>query len=240
MIEYHCYHEQAPIMPTQAQSLPTLHLTSEDFAALPATLRKKIECFQSKKMTANSEWILVGAKSVRDAQLVDKTMRALPRIASKKRNLITEHNIETLIDMLLEGEDRAQIDEDLILDNAHLRASYLKSIPTLVGAKVRLLSGLKPKNMSEPASRWKREGRVFAVRHAAIDLFPAFQFHDGAPSPAIKKILKALPDHLTPWQIAFWFASGNGWLDGKTPQECLGTPDLVIEAARLMNEQALG
>jgi hypothetical protein len=240
MVESHYYHDNVPIMPTQAQSLPTLHLTPEDIAALPATLRKKIECIQSEKMTAHSEWILVGAKSGRDARLVDKTMRALPRIASKKRDLITERNIEILINMLLEGEDHAQIDEDLILDNAHLRASYLKSIPTLDSAKVRLLSGLKPKNKSEPASRWKREGRVFAVRHAAIDLFPAFQFHDDAPRPAIKKILKALPDHLTPWQIAFWFASGNGWLDSKSPQECLGTPDLVIKAARLMNEQALG
>ena len=227
-------------MPTQPQSLPTLHLTSEDFDGLPAKLRKKIETVQDEKMTAHSEWILVGAKSDRDARLVDKTMRALPRIAFKKRNLVSEHIIETLINMLLESEDIAQVDEDLILDNAHLRASYLKSTPTLVGTKVRSLSGLKPKNKSEPASRWKRDGRVFAVRHAGIDLFPAFQFHEVAPHPAIKKILKALPVHLTPWQIAFWFASGNGWLDSKAPQDCLGTPSLVIEAARLMNEHALG
>ena len=240
IIEYREYHVNVPTMPTQAQLLPTFHLTSEDIAKLPSALRKKIEDVRSEKNTALDEWILVGASSDRDARLVDKTMRALPRIASQRRDAITEENIEILINMLLEGEDRTQIDEALLMDNAKLRASYLKTTPTLAGAQVRLLSGLKPKNKSEPASRWKREGRIFAVRHASIDLFPEFQFLDGEPRPVIKKILGVLPDHLTPWQIAFWFASGNGWLDSEVPQKGLETPELVIEAARHMNEHAFG
>lgn len=227
-------------MPTQAQSLLTFHLKPEDLAGLPAALRKKLERAQNETKTTQGEWILVRTESGRDARLVDKTMRALSRIASQKRRSITEQNIEILIEMLLQGENRAQVDEDLILDNANLRASYLTATPTLTAAKVRSLSGLSPKNKSEPASRWKREGRIFAVRHASTDLFPEFQFCDGEPLPVIKKILEALPDHLTPWQKALWFASGNGWLDGKAPQDCLGTPEIVLEAANRMNEHATG
>lgn len=227
-------------MPAQAQSLLTFHLEPEDLAGLPAALRKKLKRAQNEIKTTGGEWILVRAESGRDARLVDKTMRALPRIASRKRSSMTEQNIETLIDMLLQGENRAEVDEDLILDNANLRASYLTATPTLNAAKVRSLSGLSPKNKSEPASRWKREGRIFAVRYKSIDLFPEFQFRDGEPRPVIKMILETLPDHLTPWQIALWFASGNGWLDGEAPQDCLATPEIVREAARRMNEHAIG
>ena len=37
---------------------------------------------------------------------------------------------------------------------------------------------------------------------------------------------------MTGWQIAMWFASGNGWLEGAEPQERLSDPDAVVDAAR--------
>jgi hypothetical protein len=120
----------------------------------------------------------------------------------------------------------------LELDNARLRAAYLQEVPIRSATEVREASGLNPKNASEPASRWKREGRVFAVRHGARDLFPAFQFADGHPRPVIKRILQEVPPTATDWQIAVWFASGNGWLDGAEPRHRLDAPDEVLEAAR--------
>ena len=87
------------------------------------------------------------------------------------------------------------------------------------------------KNASEPASRWKREGRIVAVRHRGRDLYPAFQFADGQPRRVIKDILAQIPASLTAWQIALWFASGNGWLDGATPEERIDAPGEVVEAA---------
>ena len=105
---------------------------------------------------------------------------------------------------------------------------------------MRAASGLKPRNRSEPTSRWKREGRLFAVRRAGVDLYPSFQFADGAPLPVIKDVLAALPGHMTGWQIAMWFGSGNGWLDGAEPQDRLSDPDAVVDAARKLADSAVG
>ena len=72
------------------------------------------------------------------------------------------------------------------------------------------------------------------------DLFPAFQFADGKPLPIIKKILEALPEDMSPWQTAFWFKSSNGWLGGKTPQECLKNESKVIDAAEQLALPMIG
>ena len=80
----------------------------------------------------------------------------------------------------------------------------------------------------------------FAIQDGEKDLFPAFQFADGQPLPVIKKILEALPDYLSPWQTAFWFESGNGWLDGEVPQECLKNESEVIDAAEQLAKPEIG
>ena len=97
-----------------------------------------------------------------------------------------------------------------------------------------------PEDIQGPSAKWKREGRVFAIQHNDEDLFPAFQFADGKPLPIIKKILKALPEDMSPWQTAFWFKSSNGWLGGKTPQECLKNESKVIDAAEQLALPMIG
>ena len=96
------------------------------------------------------------------------------------------------------------------------------------------------RNPSEPASRWKREKRVFAVRAGRSQLYPRFQFADGNPLPVIKDVLRRLPEDMTPWQVALWFWSGNGWLDGKSPEEALSDEAGVQNAADRLSEPALG
>jgi hypothetical protein len=227
-------------MTTHAEELSVLGLSRDELRKLPAALRKKIAAALGPKETLSGDWLLVGARDERLVPVVTRAMAALPRIASARQAEISERNIESLVDILLSDTPRAKVDADLELDNAELRAAYIKQTATLTGAQVRAASGLSPKNKSEPASRWKREGKVFAVRRGGIDIYPAFQFADGAPLPALKAVLAALPGALTPWQTALWFASGNGWLDGAAPQERLATPDEVIAAARQLATPAAG
>ena len=118
--------------------------------------------------------------------------------------------------------------------NAEMRATYLQTMKLYTAEDIRAL------NPSASSSEWKRAGRVFAVQHDGKDLFPAFQFADGKPLPIIKKILEALPDYLSPWQTAFWFESGNGWLGGETPQECLKNESEVIDAAEQLSKPTIG
>lgn len=227
-------------MSTKASDLSLLDLSSEDLAALPAPLRDKIAAQFGPADKLSGEWLLVGARQHWMASIIERAVDVLHRSAAARRAEITEAHIESLVEVLLDGAPRSKVELDLEADNAQLRAAYLRGTKTLTAAEVRKFSGLAPKNKSEPASRWKREGKVFAVRHKGADHFPAFQFVDGAPIPALREILAALPGDLTPWQTAFWFASGNGWLDGAAPQDMLADPDRVVTAARRLSEPAVG
>lgn len=133
------------------------------------------------------------------------------------------------------------MDRELTQDNAELRAQYFREVPTFTAADIhRLMHGPQLNNPSEPASRWRREKRVFAVRNGRARLFPCFQFADGRPLPVVRQVLKRLPADMTSWQIAFWFRSGNGWLDGRSPEEALGDEDSVLDAANRLRDPAVG
>ena len=148
------------------------------------------------------------------------------------RRELTESNIELMVRSILADAPRPDVRAEFEMENARLRADYLQETQMFTGAQVRAAAGRNPKNRSEPASRWKREGRIFAIRYGGRDLYPAFQFAEGQPRPIIKKILSLLPLSVTPWQIAMWFSSGNGWLDGAEPRERLDEPGEILEAAR--------
>ena len=163
------------------------------------------------------------------------------RIVGQRRKQLTERNIEALVDLNLQGEERADVDQELEQDNAELRAQYLREVPAFTAAEIhKLMHGSLLNNPSEPASRWRRDKRIFAVLSGRARLFPCFQFADGHPLPVVKQVLRRLPTDMTSWQIAFWFRSANGWLDGKSPEEALGDQDGVLNAADRLRDPVVG
>ena len=217
--------------------LISLPLAADDISALPAPIRKRITEGETE---APTDWALLVTGESELTGLVQDVISRLASMVAAGRRQLTEDNVELLIRSMLPHAPRSKVGAQLELDNARLRAAYLSEVPTRSGREVRAASGLHPKNASEPASRWKRERRVFAVRHGGRDLFPAFQFEDGCPRPVIKQILREIPPSTTAWQIAIWFASGNGWLDGAEPRNRLDAPDEVIEAARRLADATEG
>ena len=209
-------------------ALVSIPLAAHDMGVLPPPLRKRI----ADGTEAATDWALVVTGESGLSGLVQEMISRLASLVATDRRQLTEDNIELLIRSLAPHAARSTVGAGLELDNARLRAAYLREVPMRSAAEVREASGLNPKNASEPASRWKREGRVFAVRHGGRDLFPAFQFADGYPRPVIKRILQEVPPTATDWQVAVWFASGNGWLDGTEPRHRLDAPDEVLEAVR--------
>ena len=141
----------------------------------------------------------------------------------------SEKRINAMVKDLLKDEECADIDLEIERDNAELRATYLRTTELYTA-----------EDIQGPSAKWKREGRVFAIQDDGKDLFPAFQFADGQPLPIIKKILEALPEDMSPWQTAFWFESGNGWLDGEVPQECLKNESDLIDAAEQLALPEIG
>ena len=80
-------------------------------------------------------------------------------------------------------------------------------------------------------SRWKQSGEVFSIPVPGAELYPALQFRDRKPHPMVARVLAVLPKRKSRWQIAFWFTSSNGWLDGNAPISHLDD-DFVVGAAK--------
>ena len=223
-----------------SEILSLINLAPNDIAKLPVGLRERLNASSRSTDTESSAWFLVGGLPEDSAKLIERTIEMLFLLGAERRSQLTEANIEKIVDVILSGAPRVLVENELDIDNAMLRSEYLQEAPLLTGAEVHAASNLNSRNKSEPASRWKREGKLFAVRWRGIDLYPNFQFADGVPRPVIKEVLTALPDGMTGWQMAMWFASGNGWLDGATPQDCLSDPNAVVNAACKLADPAVG
>ena len=141
---------------------------------------------------------------------------------------------------MVKQQELDSFDRELAADNAVLRAEYPKSTKSLLAEEVHEMSQHTTHNKSEPASRWMREGRIFTARHKNLDRYPAFQFRDGLPHPAIARVLDALPNDMSPWETALWFVSPNGWLGNAAPKDTLNDEKAILLAAKRFGEETIG
>jgi len=95
-----------------------------------------------------------------------------------------------------------------------------------------------PKNKAQPASDWKRRGRVFSVSRAGREYFARYQFDAMyEPLPVIRDVLKAFGGVADPWVLAAWFHYPNGWISGPdgapvAPKDALDRREDLIHAAQ--------
>lgn len=136
--------------------------------------------------------------------------------------------------------ERGVLDEDRVLQlrrQAELRDTFLRSVPLLTSAAVGELGRSAARNASALASRWKKEGRIFAVPSGRADLYPAFQFDaHGQPRAIVAAVLHYFAGE-SDWARALWWTSPSGWLGGRRPLDLLDTePEAIREAARRSTE----
>jgi hypothetical protein len=132
------------------------------------------------------------------------------------------------------------------LDDAYLalheqqlqaRQRLLKLMPMLEAKHVAKFAGHENKNTAQTASRWKTAGKIFSVPVSGTERYPEFQFKAGLPKPIIEELIQILNPRIE-WDLAFWFASANGWLDGAAPMSMIDEqPERVLNAARHANDQ---
>jgi hypothetical protein len=117
--------------------------------------------------------------------------------------------------------------------NAAAREALLAEFGGLDSSAVAALAGSSARNRAALAHRWKQEGRIFSVPCRGAALYPGFQFDDGGrPHPAMAPVIAALGERGTEWELALWFAAGNGFLGGRRPADLLAAePQAVVEAA---------
>lgn len=102
------------------------------------------------------------------------------------------------------------------------------------------LNALQPSpstQKSQPASEWKRLGRIFAVSHGGEEYFARYQFDEAyQPLPVIEEILRAFGEVADNWKIAAWFHYPNGWLSkpGAQGQAPLAPKDALDQRAALL------
>lgn len=173
-----------------------------------------------------------------DANMVPM-LDSISRTVQDKQDQVSEVQINNLVEALVAAKDpTSEVRADIDADNATARVRFMERIPSFTSEQVSQLAGHQAKNKSQTASRWKGEGRIFSVPWRGSERYPAFQFRDGRPLDSVRGILAALPDRMSPWEIAFWFVSANPWLDGEAPMESL--EDGALEAARSDSERVIG
>jgi hypothetical protein len=97
-------------------------------------------------------------------------------------------------------------------------------------------------NVSLVASKWRRNGEIFAVNYGGKPGYFAFQFDPmtGRPKAVIAKIIQAFPPNTDGWRLALWLVSANPRLANRRPVDVLDrNPEQVIEAAKAENRVEL-
>jgi hypothetical protein len=191
----------------------------------------------------STEQVLLVGLGPNDREIAGPLRTALERLPDLLRGGAEagmEARIESLLRLLLPDDPMADVHRAIALDNAVARQRFLREVPCLTSAAVAAAAGHNSRNASVTASRWKQQGKIFSVSAQGRDLFPAFQFRDGAPHPTVARVLAALPANRSAWAIAFWFVSGNGWLGGPAPCDRLDDAEAVVMAAQREAEPVIG
>lgn len=95
------------------------------------------------------------------------------------------------------------------------------------------LANFSKTNASAQPNKWKRAGRIFAIALQSQDYFPLFALDPQThrPRKVIAAIIEKFGAAKDAWGLAYWFASVNGYLGGKRPQDMLDdAPEQVLAA----------
>jgi hypothetical protein len=117
--------------------------------------------------------------------------------------------------------------------NVKARKDLVDEFGVFTSSDISQCAGSRSRNRSALPNSWKRQRRIFAVRQLNQDYYPTFQFDpDGQPKAIIAQVLSKLPKAVRGWELALWFTTSNGWLDGKRPVDLLDrAPKQVLLAA---------
>jgi len=119
---------------------------------------------------------------------------------------------------------------------AKAKTAVLQSGDWVSAGEIASLANFSSANPSSQPSKWKRDKRLFAIRHEGVDYFPLYGLDETAsyrPLPALKEVISALEAVKDGWEMAYWFMSVNSWLGGKRPQDLLrSAPQQVLVAAQ--------
>ena len=177
-----------------------------------------------------------------------KVLEALEAMMPSLEPLVREHTgkvrtrkLEELIEIFTENlVAPSNVDVSMARRLAARRARLLKEFGWTTAEKLAVANGSQAANRHALVDNWKKRHQVFSVPHRDAkegqrEVFPLFQFdEDHRPIKAMREIIEAFGERKSPWKLALWFTSNNGWLPNQArPVDLLtSSPNDVIEAAR--------
>lgn len=170
----------------------------------------------------------------------------LDRLLTEKIAAVRQRHMEEMVDfmaarMVLPSQAELEMAQRLAVRHARV----LNEFGAFTAEQLANANGSRASNRSALADNWRKRHQAFAVPHPdkgarERDVYPAFQFEDGKPIKAVQGVLEAFAGRKSPWKLALWFTSNNGWLpDSARPVDLLTSdPQAVIEAARRDAEES--
>jgi hypothetical protein len=205
-------------------------------------------------MAGTADYVVSQLTSSRRKDIQDRDVMALyiPKLQRSERDSLVEtlERVAVLIYANLQRVHELQLEQ--LVDSltprvpppasaireaqmlAQARAAVIKSAEWLSAADIARNAGSKSSNPNAQTSKWKRDKKIFVITPSdGIERFPGYGLdEDHKPYPALAEVIRILSDK-DGWGLAYWFASANSFLGGRTPQALLASaPEQVIAAAR--------
>lgn len=212
-------------------SLPTLQGVTT-LSGTPQEVSHRLQQLNAEHVVALS--IEHGSLDARRA--VDVALDNLAPLLESILSLREAKALESIVDALL---PQIPLPKQTLIEarmKVQARKAVLESATWLTAAQVAELAGFSASNPSAQLYKWKKERRIFAIRHQGGDYFPEYALNPAdnyRPYKALREILNLFNDTKDGWGAAYWFGSVNGFLGGKRPQDLLSVqPERVIAAAQ--------
>jgi hypothetical protein len=173
-------------------------------------------------------------------EALEAMMPSLEPLVRAHTGKVRTRKLEELIEIITENlVAPSNIDVSMARRLAARRARLLKEFGWTTAEELATANGSQAENRHALADNWKKRHQVFSVPHRDAkeglrEVFPLFQFEDHRPIKVVREIIEAFGERKSPWKLALWFTSNNGWLPNQArPVDLLTTsPNDVIEAAR--------
>lgn len=201
--------------------------------ASAATKQKEAVLLRKLVEQPNSAAFVVTGQTAERLKILKRMISRLPALIDAASTGRLEQKLEQYVSVMIDATPLELVRLEIEQDNVEFRERFVRDWECWDSSTVHARSGDASKNAAQTAARWKLRKKIFSVPYRSRQLFPAFQFREGRPMRVVHAVLEGLGDQLSPWQIAAWFVSENGWLDGVTPQSLLIKDAVaVVEAAK--------